>query len=90
MMKVGFIGLGTMGKNAALNLIRAGFQLVVHDIRTEAGGPLIERGATWADSPAAVAVEWRQPLRNWAERVHHRRRGFEYRSPARVWWKSRV
>lgn len=54
MMKVGFIGLGTMGKNAALNLIRAGFQLVVHDIRTEAGGPLIERGATWANSPAEL------------------------------------
>jgi 3-hydroxyisobutyrate dehydrogenase-like beta-hydroxyacid dehydrogenase len=32
-MKVGFIGLGTMGGNAAKNILRAGFQTVVHDLR---------------------------------------------------------
>ena len=53
-MKVGFIGLGTMGSNAAKNLRRAGFALVVHDIRPEAGRALIEMGASWATSPRAV------------------------------------
>ena len=51
---VGFIGLGSMGRAAARNLQRAGFALVVHDLRREAGAPLEEHGATWADSPAAV------------------------------------
>lgn len=55
MMKVGFIGLGTMGAPAARNIRRKGFPLVVHDIRAEAARPLIdEAGATWGDSPAAV------------------------------------
>ncbi len=53
-MRVGFIGLGTMGGNAARNLLRAGFPLVVHDIRPEAGRDLIARGAIWADSPGAM------------------------------------
>ena len=53
-MIVGFIGLGMMGRNAALNIRRAGFELVVHDIRKEAGEPLLQKGASWADSPAEV------------------------------------
>lgn len=53
-MKVGFIGLGTMGKNAAANVARAGFELVVYDIRPEAAAPLVAMGASVADSPAAV------------------------------------
>ena len=36
-MKVGFIGLGTMGAFMAANIQKAGYQLVVHDIRREAG-----------------------------------------------------
>ena len=54
MTTVGFIGLGNMGRAAARNLQRAGFDLVVHDIRREAGEPLEAHGAAWADSPAAV------------------------------------
>jgi 3-hydroxyisobutyrate dehydrogenase-like beta-hydroxyacid dehydrogenase len=50
-MKVGFIGLGTMGGNAARNIRRAGFDLCVHDLRREAGAPLEEMGAIWVDSP---------------------------------------
>ena len=42
MMKVGFIGLGTMGGHAARNIRRRGFPLVVHDIREEAARPLID------------------------------------------------
>ena len=50
-MKVGFIGLGTMGGNAAKNLIRAGFTVVVHDLRPEAAADHLAMGATWAASP---------------------------------------
>ena len=50
-MKVGFIGLGTMGGNAAMNIRRAGFDLCVHDLRREAAAPLEAIGASWADSP---------------------------------------
>lgn len=53
-MKIGFIGLGTMGRNAALNVRRAGFELVVYDIRPEALTPLIEKGAQAGSSPADV------------------------------------
>lgn len=53
-MKIGFIGLGTMGKNAAANVARAGFEMVVYDIRPEAAAPLVAMGASVADSPAAV------------------------------------
>ncbi len=54
-MRVGFIGLGTMGSRMAGNILAAGHQLVVHDINPSAGEPLLERGASWAVSPAAVA-----------------------------------
>lgn len=54
-MKVGFIGLGTMGSGMALNAIKGGCELIVHDINRDAAGPHLEAGATWADSPRAVA-----------------------------------
>ena len=54
-MKVGFIGLGTMGRGMALNLRRAGHDLVVHDIARASGAPLEEAGASWADSIADLA-----------------------------------
>lgn len=54
-MRVGFIGLGTMGSRMAGNILAAGHQLVVHDLNPAAGEPLLERGASWAVSPAAVA-----------------------------------
>ena len=56
-MRVGFIGLGSIGTPMAMQIVRAGFPMVVHDVRREACGPLIEMGATWADSPAAVAAQ---------------------------------
>ena len=31
----GFIGLGAKGRNVALNIRRAGFDMVVHDVRPE-------------------------------------------------------
>ncbi len=54
-MKVGFIGLGTMGSSIALNTIKGQHTLVVHDINREAADPHFEIGAEWADSPKAVA-----------------------------------
>lgn len=54
-MKIGFIGLGIMGSGMASNVLRGGFELVVHDIRREAVTPHLEAGAVWADSPREVA-----------------------------------
>ena len=53
-MNVGMIGLGTMGRNVALNILRAGFAMTVHDIRPEAAAPLVAKGAAAAADPAAV------------------------------------
>ena len=50
-MKIGFIGLGNMGNPMATNLVNAGHELVVHDLRREAATNLLEMGATWADTP---------------------------------------
>jgi 3-hydroxyisobutyrate dehydrogenase len=54
-MNIGFIGLGRMGLPMAGHLIRGGHELVVHDIRKQAAGPLLEAGALWAETPRAVA-----------------------------------
>jgi len=54
-MKIGFIGLGTMGRHMAANLQKAGHELVVHDVRKEAAEPHVKNGARWADTPRAVA-----------------------------------
>jgi len=54
-MKVGFIGLGTMGGGMALNLRKAGYDLVVHDIRREAGERHIAAGCEWSDTARRVA-----------------------------------
>ena len=54
-MKIGFIGLGIMGRHMASNLIKAGHQLVVHDLRREATAPHCQAGARWADTPREVA-----------------------------------
>lgn len=54
-MELGFIGLGTMGSSMALNVLKAGHQLVVNDINRNAAGPHLEAGAVWADSAREVA-----------------------------------
>ncbi|OHE21989.1 MAG: 2-hydroxymethylglutarate dehydrogenase [Syntrophobacterales bacterium RBG_19FT_COMBO_59_10] len=58
--KIGFIGLGAMGKWMALNLLKAGFQTRVYDINSEAVGFLEGQGATSTKSPAETAaqVDW--------------------------------
>jgi len=54
--KVAFIGLGNMGAGIAQNLMRAGFDLTVHN-RTEAKmRPFVDAGATAARSPKEAAA----------------------------------
>jgi 2-hydroxy-3-oxopropionate reductase len=55
--RIGFIGLGIMGRPMALNLLAAGHQLAAYARRPEAIAPLTEAGAIACDSPAAVARE---------------------------------
>jgi 3-hydroxyisobutyrate dehydrogenase len=50
-MNVGFIGLGHMGAPMSANILAAGHDLVVHDVRAEAAAELLAAGATWAGSP---------------------------------------
>lgn len=54
-MKLGFIGLGRMGTGMALNLRKAGYELVVHDARKEIAPSHLAAGSTWAESVAEVA-----------------------------------
>jgi 3-hydroxyisobutyrate dehydrogenase len=56
-MQVGFIGLGIMGAGMAANLQKAGYKLVVHDIRQDAATPHLKAGAKWSDSPKALAAQ---------------------------------
>jgi 3-hydroxyisobutyrate dehydrogenase len=53
--QIGFIGLGNLGFHLAASLIKAGFRLTVHDLNRDTATPLVSLGATWANSPAAVA-----------------------------------
>ncbi|MBS0559372.1 MAG: NAD(P)-binding domain-containing protein, partial [Proteobacteria bacterium] len=55
-MRVGFIGLGTMGAGMAANLQKSGHALVVHDLHRQAAGQHIANGAEWAESPRALAA----------------------------------
>ncbi len=54
---VGFIGLGTIGGPMAANVQRAGYKLVVHDLKREGASPHVKAGAVWAESPRAVASQ---------------------------------
>jgi 2-hydroxy-3-oxopropionate reductase len=57
MLKVGYIGLGLMGKSMARNLIKAGFPVVIHNRSRAAQDELAAEGAWIAESPAEVAKE---------------------------------
>jgi 3-hydroxyisobutyrate dehydrogenase len=54
-MKVGFIGIGTMGASMALNARAKGYELIVHDVREAAAGPHLKAGCKWANSAREVA-----------------------------------
>jgi 3-hydroxyisobutyrate dehydrogenase len=54
-MRIGFIGLGMMGHHMVAHLQKAGHELVVFDLRREAGEAALSRGARWAETPADAA-----------------------------------
>ena len=55
-MRIGFIGLGTMGAHCAANLQKAGFDLLVHDLDPRAATVHLDAGARWAETPRALAA----------------------------------
>ncbi|MGB6105305.1 MAG: NAD(P)-dependent oxidoreductase [Pusillimonas sp.] len=56
-MKIGFIGLGTMGAAMATNLMKAGYALTVNDIDKNVAEPFIKQGAAWAETPFQLAQQ---------------------------------
>jgi len=57
MLKVGYIGLGLMGKSIARNILKAGFPVLVHNRSRAAVDELVSEGATSANSPKEVAEQ---------------------------------
>lgn len=53
--RLGFIGVGDMGRHMARRLLEAGYPLTIYDVRAEAMEPLVAKGATAAGSPKEVA-----------------------------------
>ncbi len=57
MKKIGFIGLGIMGKPMAKNLLKAGYELVVYDINQDAVNEVVAAGAKSAPTSKDVAAQ---------------------------------
>src|SRR4051794_39897560 len=55
--RIGYVGLGNLGVHLAMSLLKAGHEVVVTDLNRDAADRLVEAGARWADSPAAVAAQ---------------------------------
>ena len=55
MQRVGFIGIGLMGRHMALHLLKAGYPLTIWNRTEKKAQELISDGAAWADCPKAVA-----------------------------------
>lgn len=55
--KIGFIGLGIMGRGMAANLLKAGFEVCVWNRTASRMTPLVEAGATAGENPADVAAK---------------------------------
>ncbi|MFZ1813200.1 MAG: NAD(P)-dependent oxidoreductase [Rhizobiaceae bacterium] len=54
-MHYGYIGLGNLGANCAACLLKAGFEVTVHDLDKSLAERLIAKGAKWADSATDLA-----------------------------------
>ena len=54
--RVGFIGLGIMGRGMSRNLLAAGFDLTVWNRTRERAAEVVDAGATLAGSPGEVAA----------------------------------
>ena len=52
---IGWIGTGVMGSSMCSHLLKAGFQINVHNRTTPSAATLIEGGARWCDTPREVA-----------------------------------
>ncbi|MBS4022806.1 MAG: NAD(P)-dependent oxidoreductase [Dethiobacter sp.] len=52
---IGFIGTGVMGKSMVQHLLRQGYRVLVYNRTKAKTGDLLEAGAVWEDTPAAVA-----------------------------------
>ncbi|MHC4645701.1 MAG: NAD(P)-dependent oxidoreductase [Planctomycetota bacterium] len=55
--RIGFIGTGIMGRPMALNLLKAGYAVTVHNRTKSRAGSLLSEGAVWAETPAEGARE---------------------------------
>ncbi|SDW66223.1 2-hydroxy-3-oxopropionate reductase [Paenibacillus sp. PDC88] len=56
-MRIGFIGLGIMGKPMAANLLKKGYSIIVNDLNRSAVEELKALGADTGDTPKQVAIE---------------------------------
>lgn len=56
MQKIGFVGLGHMGKPMAINLIKSGYQMVVYDVRVEPVKELAALGASSSESVQEIGA----------------------------------
>src|SRR6266508_1081458 len=57
MLKVGYIGLGLMGKSIARNILKAGFPVLVHNRSRASVEELVAEGAIAANSPKEAAAQ---------------------------------
>ena len=57
MLKVGYIGLGLMGKSMARNILKAGFPVVVHNRSQASVDELVAEGANARHPPEEVAAQ---------------------------------
>ena len=71
-MKIGFIGLGIMGKPMSKNLIKAGYELVVNNRGRAAMEELAELGAETAETAAEVASKCQVDYHNASEFPHRK------------------
>jgi 3-hydroxyisobutyrate dehydrogenase len=55
--RIGYVGLGNLGVHLAMSLLKAGHEVVVTDLHRGAADRLVEAGARWVDSAAAVAAQ---------------------------------
>ena len=56
-VRVGFIGVGNIGRPMAYKILEAGYSLMVYDLIRDSAKLLLEDGAIWADSPAELATQ---------------------------------
>lgn len=56
-INIGFIGLGKAGGKLAGSLVRNGYDVILHDLDKSAANAMLNQGASWANSPAELALD---------------------------------